>query len=395
MLHAQAQQAGGGVRGEPFEARTQRVMGERSAARRERLLEFLMNPVIVPEDVEALNSQANSIYLAFKPRNGWQDWLTSEIAVIMVRVNRCSRIERRMREYAAYRAIDFWEDDQRVEVETLALKIHRFPGKTVAKLRLTPVGCDWLLSRWRHLSQTNPTDWTEDQRNLAASLTGGDPSIDPTGPGFAAAMVQELESRRERVVEADDIARTMVEADLSDHIPNLPSLRRYQRSLHRQMKYYIDQFHVEHPERWDDPNRKPAFIAQACIDRERERARTWSFAEPEPVLNATNPTPVAAMTPSPAADETKPTPPAPAPRSGETKPSFPPIERESDRTKPLEPVGTLAASLEAAFLTPEGLVVEQPEKVVERPRQVDRVRDANQRHKLARRRESLAKLQGV
>lgn len=368
---------------ESFDERTRRVAAERTAERRARLLEYLQNPVIVAEDVEALNASANSIYLAFKPRNGWQDWLTSEIAVIMVRINRCTRIERRMREYASYRAIDFWEDDQKVEVETLALKIHRDPARTVAKLRLTPVGCDWLQSRWRLLSRTNPTEWTEEQHNLASVLVGGDPSVDPTAPGFAAGQVAELEARWLRVKEADEVARGLVEADMSDDIPNLSRLRRYQRGLQRQMRWYVDQFHVEHPERWDDPNRKPAFIAQACIDRERERARTWSFAEPAPDLNETNPAPAADH----ANCETKPSAPQPA-----AKPIFPPIERESDKTKPFEPVGTLAASLEEAFLTPVGLVVEQPDRAVDRPRRVDPVRDANRRKKLARRRESLAKL---
>ena len=83
---------------------------------------------------------------------------------------------------------------------------------------------------------------------------------------------------------SDDVARTRVEADLSDDIPNLARLRRYQRSLQRQMGYNIDHFYVEHPDRWDDLNRKPAFIAQVCIDRERERNQTWSFAEPALVL---------------------------------------------------------------------------------------------------------------
>ncbi len=99
MLHDQTQ--GTAIpQGETFEQRTKRVAAERVAERRARLLEYLQNPVIAPEDVEALTSEANSIYFAFKPRNDWQDWLTSEIAVIMVRINRCTRIERRMREYA-------------------------------------------------------------------------------------------------------------------------------------------------------------------------------------------------------------------------------------------------------------------------------------------------------
>ena len=309
----------------------------------------------------------------------------------MIRINRCTRIERRMREYASYRAIDFWEDDQKVIVETLALKIYRDPARTVAKLRLTPVGCDWLQSRWRVLAKTNPTEWSPEQQMLAGVLVGGDPSVDPTTPGFAAEQVAELEARWLRVKESDEIARGLIEADLSDEIPNLSRLRRYQRGLQRQMRWYVDQFHVEHPERWDDPMRKPGFISQACIDRERERTRTWSFAEPEPTLNETKPTSVVELDVPTADAETKPTD-SPPRSKHETKPFFPPIERESDKTKPMEPVGLVGAAREEAFLTPLGLIVEQPPQESDRPKRVNHVRDANQRKKLARRRESLAKL---
>ncbi len=146
------------------------------------------------------------------------------------------------------------------------------------------------------------------------------------------------------------------------------------------MKYYIDQFYVEHPDRWDDPNRKPAFIAQACIDRERARQKNWSFAEPPPDLNETKPTPAATTATNPA--------------NTETKPTLPPLERASDKTKPMEPIGAVAAAREEAFLTPVGLVVEQQPRVIDRPRRADPVRDTNRRQKLARRRESLAKLSG-
>ena len=175
---------------ETFDERARRVTAERSAQRRAKLLEYLQNPVIVAEDVEALNSQANSIYLAFKPRNGWQDWLTSEIAVIMVRINRCTRIERRMREYAGYRAIDFWEDDQKVQVETLALKIHRDPARTVAKLRLTPVGCDWLAELGGGFLSPNepkrsgPTSSTHFGQRAGRGLT---PALIPPPRGLPAA----------------------------------------------------------------------------------------------------------------------------------------------------------------------------------------------------------------
>ena len=292
-------------RSETPKHRARRVLSDRTAAWRTKLLTQLQNPVLFAEDADALTHQANDIYRAFKPRNGWQDWLTSEIAVLMVRINRGSRIERRLREYAAYRAIDFWEDDQALEVETLAARLDRDPARVVARLRQSPAGCAWLLRRWRALERVEPRSWTAEQRTLAGRLLGGDDAnaIDPTRPGLASEQVADLEAEEERVAEADAIRRGLVEADLSDDIPDLTRLRRHARSLHRQLKWYIDQFHVEHPDRWDDPRRQPAFVAHELMDQQRDRPSSWSFAEP-PRTNA----------------ETKPPTPAAPPKNSETKP---------------------------------------------------------------------------
>ncbi len=122
------------------------------------------------ETAALLEQQTRDIHAAFKPRNGWQDWLTSTIATLMLRINRSERIERKLRDWASYRAIDFWEDDQKLAVETLVLRIGREPSKVVAKLRETPAGIDWLLARWRFLARVEPSQWGDDRRDLAASL---------------------------------------------------------------------------------------------------------------------------------------------------------------------------------------------------------------------------------
>ena len=332
-------------RSETFEARTRRVAAERSEARRTRLLEYLLNPVVVAEDVEALNTQANSVYLAFKPRNGWQDWLTGEIAVIMIRINRCTRIERRMRDYASYRAIDFWEDDQKVIVETLALKIHRDPARTVAKLRLTPVGCDWLQSRWRVLAKTNPTEWSEEQHSLASVLVGGDPSVDPTLPGFAAGQVAELEARWLRVKESDEIARgprrgrherRHPQPEPTPALPVRPPApdALVHRPVPRRAPPSAGMTRTASPA----SSRKPASTVSASA------SRRGSFAEPALDLNKTKPTPASEVASSLAGNETKPSAPAPEPTGAETKPTDVGSNFGSDETKPFAAVGSLAAA---------------------------------------------------
>ncbi len=110
------------------------------------LVKHLVDPTVVAETAGLLEQQTADIHAAFQPRNAWQDWVTGTIATIILRINRCERIERKLRDLASYRAIDFWEDDQALAVETVALKIGKEPAKTVARLRETPAGIDWLLA---------------------------------------------------------------------------------------------------------------------------------------------------------------------------------------------------------------------------------------------------------
>ena len=74
----------------------------------------------------------------------------------MVRIDRCTRIERRLRDWASDRPIGFWDEDQALEVETLALKIGQQPRRVVRTLKQSTAGLDWLLKRWRSLAKADP-----------------------------------------------------------------------------------------------------------------------------------------------------------------------------------------------------------------------------------------------
>jgi len=279
------------------------------AYRRNKVLQQLVNPIPIGETAGILEQQSNDIHNAFQPRNGWQDWLTDTIATLILRINRSERIERKLRDWASYRAFDFWEDDQKLAVETIALRLAKEPAKVVAQLRETPTGIDWLLARWRLLAKVEPQAWTDEQRDLAARLVGGDEGIDPAAPGFVAGRIADLEAFRKNVQHADAIIRGLVEADLHDDgVPGLAKLRRYVRSLHRQLKWYVDQFHVEHPDRWDDPRRRPA-------------------SEGPPVAEV-----------APEIDETKPLFASSDHESDETNPLSAQSDPKTDETKPFEPI---------------------------------------------------------
>ena len=389
--------------------RTQRVLSERTADRKARLVAQLVNPAVVAEDVTLLTDQANSIDQAFKPRNGWQDWLTSTIATIMVRLNRCERIERKLRDYASYRAIDFWEDDQIVEVETLATKLERDPAQVVANLRTTPAGLDWLLKRWRFLGQNEPNHWTDEQRTLAGRLS----AEDPTQPGFVANEIAELEAIRDKVEAADAILRGLVEADLSDaKVPGLAALRRYSRSLHRQLKWSIDQFHVEHPDRWDDPTRRPAFEMENIPKHDS----TWSFTESARKNDETNPITLVDLQPEkgetnpiiPAElerknDETNPMAPAELERQNdETNPMAPAeLERQNDETNPIERDDKTDSQTdrEPQVVATNRVLLEKrtsnPQADCYRKRRVNLAREQARRQKAARRRQAMVTGSGV
>ena len=374
--------------------RGKRVLSERTSARRAKLRDSMTEPGVVAEDVDLVNDRVRDIYFSFKPRNGWQDWLTGAIATILVRIDHSERIERKLRDYASYRAIDFWEDDQSLEVETLASRIDRDPARVVAKLRQTPAGLDWLLKRWRLLETVKPERWTDEQRALAGRLVGGDSEVDPTRPGFAAEQVAELEAQRTRVEDADAILRGLVEADLSDDaVPGLAKLRRYARSLHRQLKWYVDQFQVKYPDVIrDDPHREPVFFG-VSMNQFTIQPSTSIHANPGPEDDEAKPLPPLPV--EPGNDETKPTPVAEAEIPIEP-------EHEIDKTKPTdrpESVKTLAENV-AEVGTPQDVPVclddpNEEVEVVERSKRGDPLRDANRRQKIARRRAAPASLSGV
>ncbi len=222
----------------------------------------------VPEDAESVADRSRSWLGAFKPQNLYHAWIMDEMAVLTVRLDRSGRIERRLRDKVSLRAELFWDDDRRSEAEAIGARLSGNPAATLDLLRRTPQGCEWLMTRWALLARAADRDlrWDPAQKALAFDLLGvpieargGTPGelidlegrvVDPgTGPADVARReVAALLARRDEVAPADDLDRSMAEADMADEpTDELRRLRRYETALHRRLRWYVAQIGQESP----------------------------------------------------------------------------------------------------------------------------------------------------
>ena len=227
--------------------------------------------VCVPEDLKLVSAREADLHDALRPQNQYQARLVEHVAIWSVRIDRCERMERRVRDKSSLRAELFWEDDRKLEVEVLGGQLHHRPAQVVETLRRTPQGCDWLIGRWAMLSYSanvHPNhEWDAGQITLAFDLMGtplefrasGKPGvvIDKYGQvvesgddlaAVARRQVDELTERRAEVEKLDEAERSLAIADLSsDNDPELKRLRRYEMHLHRQVRWAVNEIRKDWP----------------------------------------------------------------------------------------------------------------------------------------------------
>jgi hypothetical protein len=222
---------------------------------------------VVPEDLELLKRRSFECYDGLRPKDNYQGWIVDQVAVLSVRVDRCSRMERRARDKVCLRACLTWDDDRNLEAISLGNRLASNPSEIVEVLKRTPHGCDWLIDRWSRLADAarDSSTWTDEQARLALDLlavpsafrSGRKPWAAKGGveaaPGddlvaFAARQVEELKRRREVALELDEVERALAVADLSNGTdPEVRRIRRYEAGLHRQIKWCIAQIHNPTP----------------------------------------------------------------------------------------------------------------------------------------------------
>lgn len=263
--------------------------GPRTAAGKERsranaLTHGLCASVVVPEDAELVQVRSADYFTALKPQNELHNWMIDRVAILSIRIDRCERIERRVRDRVSLRAELTWDDDRHLEAEILGGMLAKKPGETVRTLKRTPHGCEWLMTRWAMLAYTADTNhaWTEDQTKLALDMmatptnfrTGQKPgtSLDFDGlrldslddlAAIARREIGHLKEQRETVRRLDAVDRVLAETDHNnDADPELRRLRRYESGLHRQFRWFITQINSVSPHKFTAPGLQPRWIEE-------------------------------------------------------------------------------------------------------------------------------------
>ncbi len=259
----------------------------------------------VAEDAAAVIGREQECFGGFMPQNGWQAWLLEQLAVTTLRIDRCGRAERRLRDSATIRAALDWDEERASRAEAAGARIGEAPAAALAELRSTPHGCDWLIRRWAILGRAAEENgaWAEAQVALAHDLLGTPtegrdrepgPGLDggdgvPLGrSGLARREVDALKRRKVEVGRPDAIERAMAEADLAiEPTRELKQLGRHEAMLRRWLRWLVAQVRVDAPKRLSPtglyprlPEEQPERQPEAQADP-RPRAGVAATAEPE------------------------------------------------------------------------------------------------------------------
>ena len=240
----------------------------------------LCSTVVVAEDAELVKRRTLDYFFALKPQNELQGWLVDQVAILSIRIDRCERIERRVRDKVSLRAELTWDDDRRHEAQILGSMIAKNPDTTVEALRRTPHGCEWLMGRWAmlaYVADANEGCWTEEQTELAFDLLATprafragmkpgasinfDGRLDAPEVDLAAVARREiaaLKEQRDVVGDLDEVERVLVESDLNnDSDPELRRLRRYESTMHRRMRWALAELNRKSPNQRTLPGLRP------------------------------------------------------------------------------------------------------------------------------------------
>jgi hypothetical protein len=217
--------------------------------------------VVEAEDpVDVLECAAALSEFSSPPAGSFGAWLVNQIATLSLKIERAQDMEEAALDRIALRAGVTWEDDRRFEATLLGGRIGHRPDQVAERLRQTPQGCRWMMSRWAMLAHAadQGKGWTPEQASLAFDLLGSPltfregnqpgaaidlegratgPVVDPAT--LARREIDALKQRAELTRELDDADRKRAEAGLADDA-EVRRLRRYESALQRRLQWTIE-----------------------------------------------------------------------------------------------------------------------------------------------------------
>jgi hypothetical protein len=254
-------------------------------SRAEALRRSLLAAEAVPEEDRVMQVRATGWAEALQPRDAFQTWLVGQVATLSFGVDRCHRMERRLRERASLRAEVCWDDDRAGEAEALGGGLADRPASVVDRLRRTAAGCDWLIRRWALLAwAADQGPWTAEQVAMAFDLLGTPPEFRSGPPGaaideqgrviagandpaaVARGQVGALRERRDRLAGAEEVDRALIVADLfDDPSPEIRRLRRHEAALQGRIRWCMAQLRptASRPEPQPGPEVAPDWLPDA------------------------------------------------------------------------------------------------------------------------------------
>ena len=242
--------------------------------------------VRIEEDEEAFQAEVARWTADLKATTALDKSMIETMVIAQTRMHRAYEMEVRMLRTKSRRALDAWEEDRRIEAINTARSLSKTPEFTLARLRQSRQGCDWLMERWIDLEQALEVhgEWNEEQTALTLDLLGV-----PTGFRNSTNRLPRnatLERKREIVAEAFDGLEEM-------RTKALIGLDRYDREQAIKGTSFDDSLAAERLRRLDRANTR---VYLKMLDALTARAQATSSSSPSSVPSSTTVQPTVKQT---------------------------------------------------------------------------------------------------
>ena len=205
--------------------------------------------VVFPEEMAGqIHDRMNFLRKTYRPDGPLQEWLFVRICTETVRADHCLHQIIALRDEAATRAGESWDDDRALEAEELGAKVAAKPELVQPRLLRSKHGALWLIAQWEELERQFDRlgEWLESAMSRALDLLGVPcdarvgvwDHLAGEAPGrLVREQVDALQSRLDGYLgDRDDRARSDAEAGLVDDGPDVRRVLRYEAAALRRLQ---------------------------------------------------------------------------------------------------------------------------------------------------------------